>query len=339
MKKEATLMAANLERLKAGKNLSPPGITFRLARAPGTSRLFLGGGDGTVSEVDLAQAKPQLKELGRHTSYVTGLVLAGKQLVSGSYDGRLIWWDTQTRKQVRAVEAHSRWIRNLAVSPDGKTVASVADDMVCRVWEAASGKRLQELRGHKEKTPHHFPSMLFACTYSPDGRLLATADKVGHIVLWETATGKQAATLESPGMYTWDPVQRRHSIGGIRTVAFSPDGKQLAVGGIGTIGNIDHLDGPARVEVFDWQTGKSTWVLNSKVKGLVEQLRYPPSGNWLLAAGGANDGFLLFLDVSAKKSLRDEKAQMHVHDACFSEGGETLYLAGHGRVMTFTFGG
>ena len=32
----------------------------------------------------------------------------------------------------------------------------------------------------------------------------------------------------------------------------------LAVGGIGKIGNIDHLEGKARVEVFDWQKGERT---------------------------------------------------------------------------------
>jgi len=48
---------------------------------------------------------------------------------------------------------------------------------------------------------------------------LATGDKVGHVVVWELATGKQVTTLEVPVMYTWDPVQRRHSIGGIRSLS------------------------------------------------------------------------------------------------------------------------
>ena len=224
------------------------GTGQRLSSAAPTSR---------STSIDLAagQARGRRSWAG-HDSYVTGLALAGTTLVSGGYDGRLIWWDIETRSQVRAVDAHAKWIRNVAASPDGSIVASVADDMVCRLWDAATGKLLHELRGHAEQTPHHFPSMLFACAFSPDGRHLATGDKVGHIVVWDVESGSRSATLEAPVMYTWDPVQRRHSIGGIRSLAFSPDGKQLAVGGIGKIGNIDHLDGKARVEVFDWQKGE-----------------------------------------------------------------------------------
>ncbi len=100
--------------------------------------------------------------------------------------------------------------------------------------------------------------MLYAFAFSPDGKLLATGDKVGHVVVWDVETGKELGTCEAPVMYTWDPVQRRHSIGGIRSLAFSPDGKQLAVGGMGKIGNIDHLEAKSRVEVFDWKAGKQT---------------------------------------------------------------------------------
>ena len=44
-------------------------------------------------------------------------------------------------------DAHDKWIRKVA-SPvaDGKlVVASVADDMVCRLWDAETGKLLHEL--------------------------------------------------------------------------------------------------------------------------------------------------------------------------------------------------
>ena len=113
-----------------------------------------------------------------------------------------------------------------------------------------------------------------------------------------TATGKPAAALDAPEMYTWDPTARRHSIGGIRSLAFSPDGALLAVGGIGKIGNIDHLEGKPRVEVFDWQKGQRTHLFAADgFKGLVEHLEFCPGGDALQAVGGANDGFLMAFDL------------------------------------------
>ena len=61
------------------------------------------------------EPKPEPKELGRHDSYVTGLALAGSTLVSGGYDGRLIWWNVESHSRVRDVLAHSKWIRRVAV--------------------------------------------------------------------------------------------------------------------------------------------------------------------------------------------------------------------------------
>jgi WD40 repeat protein len=333
-------MAANPEKLKVVSQVSRRDILFSIARVPGTARAFFGSSDAGVYAADLSRPKPDFKEVGKHKSYVTSVVLAGPCVVSGSYDGRLIWWDAEKLAQVRAVEAHKKWIRRLAVTPDGKTVASVGDDMVCRLWDAASGKLLQELRGHKERTPHHFPSMLQACAVSADGKLLATGDKTGHVVVWELPAGRQVTTLEAPVMYTWDPVQRVHSIGGIRSLAFSTDGALLAVGGMGKVGNIDHLEGKARVEVFDWHKGRRTHEFpGARFKGLVERLEFHPQGDWLLAAGGAQDGFLMFLDLKGRKALKEEKVPTHVHDVALNEDRDTLYAAGHGRVTVFSLKG
>jgi WD40 repeat protein len=336
-----TIMApANLDKLKQVKEISRPGIFFTAARVPDSTRFFLGNSDFKVYEADLSQDKPEFKELYAHASYVTGVCLAGKMLVSGGYDGKLIWWHTEDRKQVRSVEAHSKWIRGVTASRDAKMIASVADDMVCRLWNAEDGKLLHELKGHEAETPAHFPSMLYACTFSNDGKYLATADKVGHVVVWDVATGKSVNTMEAPGLYTWDPVQRRHSIGGIRSVAFSPDGKTLAVGGIGKIGNVDHLEGKARVEVFAWEKAEHTHEMQSdKFNGLVEHLEFHPDGDWLLGAGGAGDGFLLFFDLKDKKVVRQEKAPMHIHDVAINEASDTLYTVGYGKVVVFEMKG
>ena len=308
--------AANPEKIKVLKQFSRADIVFALARKPGTSQLFCGGSDFTVYEIDIDQPKPEAKVLGQHASYVTGLALTGTNLVSGGYDGRLIWWNIESRSKIREVDAHRKWVRAVTASPNGAVVASVADDMVCRVWDSDTGRLIHELRGHEELTPTHFPSMLFACAISPDSRQIATGDKVGHITVWDLESGQSLATIEAPGMYTWDPVQRHHSIGGIRSLAFSPDGTRLAVGGSGKISNIDHLDGKARVEVFDWQKGERTHeFVSDPYKGLVEYLVFQPRGDWLLAAGGGDkDGFLMFFDLAAKKVLTQEKPPMYIHE-------------------------
>ena len=86
--------------------------------------------------------------------------------------------------------------------------------------------------------------MLYCCAFSNDGTKLATGDRVGRVVIWNVANGERLSTVEVPSLYTWDATQRIRSIGGIRSLAFSPDGTQIAVGGIGQIGNVDGLSRP-----------------------------------------------------------------------------------------------
>ena len=69
------MRAARPETIKVVKESSRRDIVFALARKPGTSRVFCGGSDFTVYEIDLDQTKPEAVELGRHDSYVTGVAL------------------------------------------------------------------------------------------------------------------------------------------------------------------------------------------------------------------------------------------------------------------------
>ncbi len=329
-------MADRRETLKLIKDYARKEIVFALAHLPGTRRFVFGGSDSMVYDVDFGSENPQPHAIGSHDSYVTGIAIAGRRAISGSYDGRLIWWDLDSQERLYEVSAHAKWIRDVTASSDGKTIASVADDMVCRVWAAETSEKRFELRGHEAFTPHHFPSMLYACALTPDGQHIATGDKVGHVVVWNLTTGQAEATFEVPVMYTWDPAQRRHSIGGIRSLAFSPDGNRLAVGGMGKVGNIDHLEGLARVEVFDWRRGERTHEYpGDTFRGLVERLLFLPGGDRLLAVGGTNDGFLMLFDLSSKTPRLQEKIAFHVHDAVIDDAPGTLFLAGHGKIATY----
>lgn len=331
-------MSIDPTKLKVARTVDRSGIAFCVARVPGTARLFYGAGDAKVYELDFAAEKPEAKEMSGHTGYVLGIALAGKQVVSGAYDGKLIWWDSETREKVREVAAHGKWIRGVVASPDGKVVASVADDMLCKLWNADTGEPLRTLAGHEPLTPQHYPSMLYGCCFSADGRLVATCDKVGHIVVWDIASGEKLAALEAPVMYTWDPRQRRHSIGGARSVAFSPDGRLLAVGGTGQINNIDHLEAYERTEIFDWREGKRLFeIVGDKFKGLAEAMQFHPSGNWLIAAGGSTDGFVKFIDAASGKVVSQEKSPVNLHGFVLGDTGDSLIAVGHGKLVSFEF--
>lgn len=298
-------------------------------------RLFLGSSDFGVYELDVAGEKAERKRFAGdgHQSYVTGLALAGRTLVSASYDRQLIWWDLERREQTRACQAHDKWIRRIIASPDGQRLYSVADDMQCRIWDTDSGQMLAELSDHAPLTPQGYPSMLYALAISSDGRRLATGDRVGHVAIWDTASLEKVGELETPTMYTWDPRARRHSIGGIRSLAFSPDGAKLAVGGIGKIGNIDHLGGPARVEIFEWQSGTRLHELEDETrKGLVEQIVWTPEGDQLLTAGGDHKGFLTFYDTASGDRIHQDGNDGHIHGLVVDETFCTLYVAAHQRI-------
>lgn len=316
-----------------------PSMTFCLARYQSGSRICCGGADFGLHVFDSAAEKPETKPLSeaRHSSYVTGVVSAGGMLISGGYDRSLIWWHAETGQQIRRVEAaHDRWIRSLAVSPDGLRLATVADDMRTKIWDAVSGQCLLTLDGYEQQTPHGFPSMLYAVCFSADGQRLATGNKTGKVLIRDAHSGEIQQTIEVPVMYTWDPKARRHSIGGIRSLAFSGDGSLLAVGGMGQVGNIDHLEGKSRIEVFRLPGGERVHEIeDSKYKGLVERLQFSADSKWLLAAGGDNGGFLSAWSMDTGKLLAQEKVGNHVH-AFEMLSDRTLVTVGHDQASLVT---
>ena len=328
-----TMPDPNPRNLRNVREITRRDILFSVARVPNSTRLIVASNDNHVYELDASQASPTPLALADHGRYATCVRLSGDIVISGGYDNRLIWWDKANSRVVRTVDAHTRQIRQLAMSPDGTKLASVADDMVCRLWNVQTGERLRELRGHEERTPTHFGSMLYCCAFSNDGTKLATGDRVGRVCIWNVATGERFSTIEVPSLYTWDGVQRIRSIGGIRSLAFSPDGAQIAVGGVGQIGNVDGLGGPSRVEVHDWSRRQRVHEFQGQQQGLVNRLLWHPNNLFLCGVGGGNNGFVFFHDMRNRTMIHQMNLPMHTHDSVFSEDWTTLYHAGHQRIV------
>jgi RNA polymerase sigma factor (sigma-70 family) len=107
---------------------------------------------------------------------------------------------------------HTRQLSALALSPDGKLLATRAGDDRVRLWESATGKELHVLRGEGE-----LPG-LWGFAFALDGKALVTGGADGKVRFWDPATGRQRHEVEG-------------NAHGVRCVAFSGDGKLLAVGG------------------------------------------------------------------------------------------------------------
>jgi RNA polymerase sigma factor (sigma-70 family) len=238
-----------------------------LAFAPDGKTAASAGCDRDVILWDLV-AGNELRRCRGHQACVTGVALSpdGKTLASASGDTTVRLWEAATGKELRKFAGHRGWVTSVAFAPDGQTVASAGVGFF--LWEAATGKIVQQFTGHE--------FAVNAIAFSPDGRTLASASSDKTIRLWEVHTGQERARLlghrgevvalafspdgrnlasgsgEIPfyprsegvakAIRLWDVAtakelgQFRGHRGGISSLAFSADGKQLASGSSDTTG-------------------------------------------------------------------------------------------------------
>ena len=300
------------------------------------NRLYAGGTDRGIHVFDLAneEDEPAARWDG-HENFVSSIALRPgdtNEVLSCGFDRRLIWWDAERGKIARSVEAHDGWARDLAVSHDGAWIATVGDDMLVKLWDAESGQLAATLSGHAPRTPQGHVSAMYRVAISGDGSMLAAADRVGEVRVWEASSMRQVSLLCAPTLYTYDPVQRKRSIGGVRALAFSRDGKKLVVGGVGQIENVDGIAGPVHVEMWDWSARKRLQEFHSKEnsRGMANDVLFAEDDGWFACVGGGSDGgFLAFWREGGADPIAQHKLDGHLRRLAASDDRSTLYLAGY----------
>ena len=75
-----------------------------------------------------------------HESAVNAVTFAPNgRIITGGEDGRIALWAPGGQTPVRVLQGHTAPIVALAVSPDGKMVASASWDRTVRIWPLAGG--------------------------------------------------------------------------------------------------------------------------------------------------------------------------------------------------------
>lgn len=103
--------------------------------------------------------------------------------------GQILLWDATTGREIGALKPHGKGVAQVALSRDGRLLASASTDNTIKIWDVSAQRELRLLNGHK--------SNINSLAFSPDGRLLASAGDDGGTFLWDTATGEHLLTLVS----------------------------------------------------------------------------------------------------------------------------------------------
>ena len=251
--------AASPEKIKVVKESPARRSSSRLARLPRTGRIFFGGLRLRGPRHRPGRRRsPSRRSWAVMSSYVTGLALAGDDpdLRRLRRPPDLVGHRVAARRSARSRLTEVDSMRR--ATPDGTLVASVADDMVCRLWDVATGRLIHELRGHAEKTPHDFPSMLYACAFSPDGRLPGDRPTRSAISTSGTSNrGRESRHGRGPGDVHLGPgpaapLDRRDPRAGL--LARRDAARRRAASA--RSGTSTTWKARPRVEVFDWQKGE-----------------------------------------------------------------------------------
>lgn len=223
------------------------------------------------------------------------------KLLASSLGAEIRLWDAITGKLFLTLEAHADPVLAAVFSPNGKFIASGSYDYTVRLWDTVKGRLLHTLKDHT--------ASVWDIVFSPDGTLLASVSGDNIVRLWDTATGAALYVFENQycgrrgsiafsfdgktfasisgdnGMVVLRDTMTgsvRHTLAGgrnceVHTIAFSPNGRLLALASYHRITIVDPVSGKSLSTFGDSRSGFE-W-------GFKVQMRFSPDSKVIAWAG------------------------------------------------------
>jgi eukaryotic-like serine/threonine-protein kinase len=213
--------------------------------------------------------------------------------------------DAATGRRVRTLRGVTSFIESwgMAFYPKaGETILAAGDfrDKVVRLWNVDTGQEIRTLRGHGDR--------LRTVAFSPDGQRLVAGSVNRGAKVWDWRTGQLMFEVSKPPK--------------ISRIAYSADGRRVAVGGWG-----DEKD----VIVYDaasWREIRSF----GKHKGGIEAVAYSPNGEHVATSG--SDGLVnIWKESSGALELTLSGHTGTVHDVAYAPDGRRLASVGWDKTL------
>jgi len=238
-------------------------VELRSASDLGVTR-ELSGGSGNFNALSFSRDGSQLFASG------------GQAAVAGE----VRQWNVAEGHLIRTFVGHKDAIYCLALSPDGKILATGSYDQKIKLWNTESGEELRTLSGHN--------GCVYHLAFRPDGKILASASADRTVKLWEVASGERRDTLSQ-------------SLKELYALAFTPDGKRLAAGG---------ADNRIRVwEISDTATETTDPLLYSTFahEGAILSLSFSADGKTLVSSADDRTVKLWDADAMHERALLEKQ--------------------------------
>jgi len=183
----------------------------------------------------------------------------GNWLASGGSDNSIVLWQTESGRQLRALNGHTGFIRSLAISTDGQSLASGSNDQTIKIWNVAEGRDLFTLNGHE--------GAVEGLAFSRDGHWLASGSSDKTIKIWDLSSRKEIQSLN-----------RRTAA--VSVLSFNGKDESLAA----AEGNV--------IRLWDTKKWREAQTLRRNT-ALITALSFSDDNEWF-ASGGADGAVLLW---------------------------------------------